>query len=179
VSEENLPKKRGRGRPPGSKSLKPNKQGSFTPQRKKKFLQHLVKNGGNASAAAAKVGISPASVHYHMKVDSVFKEKVQLAKLEAMDMVEREITRRGVEGHDEDVYYQGQVVGTKKIYSDNLLMRRAEALMPERYSKRSQVDVNANVTVEHKARSKLASLLGIEIEDAEYEDVTDKDDGVD
>jgi len=71
------------------------------------------------------------------------------------------------------------VVGTKKIYSDNLLMRRAEALMPERYSKRSQVDVNANVTVEHKARSKLASLLGIEIEDAEYEDVTDKDDGVD
>jgi hypothetical protein len=31
--------------------------------------------------------------------------------------------------------------------------------------------VNANVTIEYKARSKLASLLGIEIEDAEYEEI--------
>jgi len=136
-----------------------------------------VKNGGNASAAAAKVGISPASVHYHMKVDSVFKEKVQLAKLEAMDMVETCITHRGIEGVDEPVFYQGEQVGTKKVYSDTLLMERARALDPARYSKRSQVDVNANVTVEYKARSKLASLLGIEIEDAEYEDITEENSG--
>ena len=177
MSEENLPKKRGRGRPPGSKSLKPNKQGSFTPQRKKKFLQHLVKNGGNQAAAAAKVGISPASVHYHMKVDPVFKEKVQLAKLEAMDMVEAAITHRGIEGVDEPVFYQGEQVGTKKVYSDTLLMERARALDSARYGKRSQVDVNANVTVEYKARSKLASLLGIEIAEGEYETIPEENSG--
>jgi len=171
--EEKMPKKRGRGRPPGSKSLKPNKQGRFTTQKKKKLLDLVKRNGGNVSAAAAKVGVSPATVHYHQRVDPVFKDKLELSKLEAMNDVEEAITHRGLEGVDEDIYYQGSVVGKKKVYSDTLLMERARALDPARYGKRTQMDINANVSVEHKARSKLASLLGLEldIEDAEYEEV--------
>ena len=174
MSEEKIPQKRGRGRPPGSKSLKPNKQGKMTVQKKKKILDLVVKNGGNVSAAAAKVGVSAATVHYHQKVDKVFREKLMMAKLEAANQVEESITHRGLEGVDEDIYYQGEVVGSKKVYSDTLLLERARALMPERYGKRTQMDINANVSVEHKARSKLASLLGIELEEGEYEVVQDE-----
>jgi len=171
--EEKMPKKRGRGRPPGSKSLKPNKQGRFTTQKKKKLLELVKRNGGNVSAAAAKVGVSPATVHYHQRVDPVFKDKLELSKLEAMNDVEEAITHRGLEGVDDPVYYQGEQVGTRKVYSDTLLMERARALNPERYGRKSQVDITGNLTVEHKARTKLASLLGLEldIEDAEYEEV--------
>jgi hypothetical protein len=100
-----------------------------------------------------------------------------MAKLEAMNMVEEEITRRAIEGVEEDVYYKGEVVGKKKNYSDTLLLERARALDPQRYGRKSQVNVDANVTVETRARSKLASILGIEIEDAEYEEVSNEEAG--
>lgn len=167
--EQKVPAKRGRGRPKGSRSLKPNKQGRFTCQKKKKLLELVKRNGGNVSAAAAKVGVSPATVHYHQRVDPVFKDKLELSKLEAMNDVEEAITHRGLDGVDDPVFYQGEIVGSRKVYSDSLLMERARALNPERYGRKSQVDINANVSIEHKARSKLASLLGIEIEEGEYE----------
>lgn len=174
MSDDKMPKKR--GRPAGVKSMKPNRQGSFTLQKKNKFLKLVEKNGGNQSAAAAKVGISPGTITYHQKNDPAFKERLEMAKLKAMQEVEEAITKRGVEGYDEDVYYKGEVVGKKKVYSDTLLMERARALDSQRYGKRSQVDVNANVTVEHKARTKLASLLGIEIEEGEWEAVPNEGD---
>lgn len=169
--------KKKRGRPKGSKSMKPHKQGKMTIQKKHKILEIMKKNGGNQAAAAAKVGVSPATIQYHMKIDPVFEKKVYMAKLEAMNMVEEEITRRAIEGVEEDVYYKGEVVGKKKNYSDTLLLERARALDPQRYGRKSQVNVDANVTVETRARSKLASILGIEIEDAEYEEVSNEEAG--
>ena len=176
--EENLPKKRGPGRPRGSKNFKGvQKAGVFTNQKKRKVLEYMRTTGGNQAAAAAKVGVSPATINYHAKNDPAFKEALLMAKLEAMHDVEEQITKRGIEGVDEDVYFKGEVVGQKKVYSDTLLMERARALDPTKYGKKTSMDINANVTVEHKARSKLASLLGIEIEDAEYEDVTGQENG--
>ena len=170
--EENLPKKRGPGRPRGSKNFKGvQKAGVFTNQKKRQVLKIMETNGGNQGAAAAKVGVSPATINYHAKNDPAFREALMMAKLAAMQDVEDQITKRGIEGVDKGIFYKGEQIATEKVYSDTLLMERARALDPSRYGKRSQVDVTANVTIEHKARSKLASLLGIEIEDAEYEEV--------
>ena len=172
MSDTNLPKKRGPGRPKGSRNFKGvQKAGVFNQAKKRKVIELVEKNGGNYAAAAASVGVSPATINYHTKNDPVFKERLEMAKLKACEAVEESITHRGIEGVDKDIYFKGEVVGTEKQYSDTLLMERARALMPEKYGKRSKVDVNANVTVEYKARSKLASLLGIDIEDAEYEEV--------
>jgi hypothetical protein len=174
MSDENLPKKRGPGRPKGSRNFKGvQKAGVFNQAKKRKVIELVEKNGGNYAAAAASVGVSAATINYHAKNDPVFKERLEMAKLKACEAVEEAITHRGIEGVDKDVYYQGNVVGQEKQYSDTLLMERARALMGDKYGKRSQVDISGTVTVEHRARSKLASLLGIEldIEDAEYEEI--------
>ena len=162
-------KKRGRGRPKGSKSMKTNTYGSFTTDKKKKLIELVRKNGGNKAAAAATLGISRSTVEYHQKNDPVFKERLQQAREEAKQEVSEEIRRRGVEGWDEPVFFQGQEVGAIRRYSDNLLMARAKALMPEDYGNKTDVNIQQNVTIEDKAKTRLANLLGIQVDDNTFD----------
>lgn len=169
VEENPKPVKRGPGRPKGAKNMVSGTYSSFTVDKKKKFINKLRKNGGNKSAAAAYVGVSQATIYAHEKKDEVFKEKVEEARNYALHEVAEEMHRRGVEGWDEPVYFQGMHVGDVRKYSDRLLEKRAEALDPETYGKKSQVEINQNVTIDHQAKNKLANLLGVEIEEGQWE----------
>lgn len=170
--EEQVPAetgKRGAGRPKGSKAMVRPRQSRMTPQKKRKIIETIKKNGGNQSAACAKVGVNYATHVYHRKKDEVYAERVDQAIEEACQQVEEAITHRAIEGVDEPIYFQGSLVGYKKNYSDNLLMERARALMPERYNPKSQVEINQNINVSESAKNKLADLLGIKTGENTYE----------
>ena len=161
--------KRKAGRPKGSKAMVRPRQSKMTPQKKRKIIETIKKNGGNQNAACAKVGVNFATHYYHRKHDEVYAEKVEQAIQEACQEVEEAITHRAIDGVDEPIYFQGQLVGYKKAYSDNLLMERARALLPERYGKRQDVNINQNISVSESAKNKLADLLGIKTSEGNYE----------
>jgi hypothetical protein len=55
----------------------------------------------------------------------------------AAELLEEEADRRGRDGLDEPVFYRGQQCGTKRRYSDGLLLARLKAVRPEVYRERS------------------------------------------
>ena len=83
--------------------------------------------------------------------DSDFVDLEEAAKNTYVEALESEADRRGVEGVDDPVYYDGEVVGHKKKYSDPLLMFRLKKLDPDGYRERTdnrhQVDLKLAVHV--------------------------------
>ena len=64
-----------------------------------------------------------------------------------MRLVDRNAKRRAIDGVEEPVYYRGQKVGTKKWYSDTLLMFLLKKLRPEyREAHKKTHDGTVNVT---------------------------------
>jgi hypothetical protein len=113
--------------------------------RKRAFLVALAKTG--VRAEAARMASVDRTVIYTpaWRDDAAFQEALRRADLMAADIIEAEIHRRAVEGVDEPVgWYRGEAGGTVRRYSDNLLMFRAKALMPEKY--RERVEVRSTVT---------------------------------
>lgn len=166
-----------RGRPKGSKSM--TSLGKMTVKRKKAFLRHLEKSGSR-NAAAAYLGVSRQTIYYHEKQDPVFAEKIQMAIDKAEFEIDAEIHRRGIEGIDQNIYYQGKVVGTEKKFSDRMLEFRAKTLNPERYGEKTTTNLNAKVETvgENSPKELLASLLGINIageQEAEFTEIDEKE----
>ncbi len=59
-------------------------------------------------------------------------------------VLEREADRRAVDGVEEPDYYQGEVVGFTRKYSDGLLTTRLKAVLPEKYRESAQVGVSVD-----------------------------------
>jgi len=57
------------------------------------------------------------------------------------EILEDEAIRRAREGYDEPVFYQGQMTGTIRKYSDTLLIFLLKGAMPAKY--RENVDVTS------------------------------------
>jgi hypothetical protein len=62
------------------------------------------------------------------------------------DTIESEITRRAITGIDRDIYYKGEWVATEKVYSDTLLVRLAEAKLPD--FKKQEVKDPGGITIQ-------------------------------
>ena len=139
----------------------PRKHGQLTEQNKDKLLEQLSRTG-NLSASAASVGVTRFAVYKAIERDQDFGERIALAREKACNVLENEMYRRGVEGYDEPIFYQGEEVGSVRRYSDKLLQLLARANMGDRYSEKQNVTIDTNVTVEHSAKGKLARLLGID-----------------
>jgi hypothetical protein len=60
--------------------------------------------------------------------------------------VEDEMQRRGIEGVDEPVFYEGKACGVKRVYSDKLLAMLAKRHIPE-YREHITADVNVKAGV--------------------------------
>ncbi len=117
----------------------------LTKNRKKKFLEVLAETGSMTAAARASSGVHIKGPHYglqtfydEMRRDPNFAYAVELAKTEALGKVEAEIMRRGVEGYLRPIFQKGELVGHEPVYSDNLLLRLAERLHPQEWSKREK-----------------------------------------
>jgi hypothetical protein len=97
-----------------------------------KFFSAL-ENGHPVRAACAMAGYARSCVYDWRKQDPAFAERWKHALDIAGDLLEEEADRRGRDGYDEPVYYQGEERGQKRKYSDMLLLARLKAIRPEQY----------------------------------------------
>jgi len=107
--------------------------------------------------------------HYKwLQADPLYREAFEWAKMVVNGQIEDEIYRRGVQGWLEPVYYQGEVCGRVRRYSDGLLTFLAKARMPEKYGQRVAVTGHDGGPIKHahlvaslppEAIKKLADLL--------------------
>lgn len=119
---------------PPKHRMKPIKRMRLTLVRKQLFIDMLEKTGRFALAARE---ASPA--HYkspertfrdELSRDPIFAENVQAAIDHYRDVVGGEVRKRAIEGWDEPVFWQGEVVGRVKKYDNRLLLAEARRVDP-------------------------------------------------
>lgn len=163
---------------------------ALTEPRKQKFLELLMQNG-NVSRCAAEIGVSYTTVSKHANKDPYFKECIEIAKAKFIGTLEDEAIRRGRDGVEEDVYFQGVVVGTKRVYSDKLLADALKANDPDKYATKTGPQTNnfAIIDGDSSVVSKLFSFVGVDdadkktpqtdaeadIVEGEYQSIEDED----
>ena len=84
-------------------------------------------------------GVSRVCVYEHRNGDEAFAKLWDEAEQEAADKLEREAWRRGVEGVDKPIVYQGEVTGTYKEYSDRMLELLLKAHRGAKFRERADV----------------------------------------
>ena len=84
------------------------------------YLAALAEHGIRTDAALV-AKIDRVNVWRREKSDPEFAALVEEAMEQAADKLEREARRRAIEGVEEPVYQGGQLVGTKLVFSDNML----------------------------------------------------------
>lgn len=84
------------------------------------FLAALEQTGIIADACKL-AGVDRSSVWRCRQSDESFAKAFDEAMEAAIDTLEREARRRAVEGTEEPVYQGGQLVGTRRVYSDSLM----------------------------------------------------------
>jgi hypothetical protein len=119
-----------------------------TPDGDARFFTAL-ENGHPVRGACEAAGYSRSSVYDWRKADREFAERWAHAVHIAGDLLEEEADRRGRDGYDEPVFFQGSEVGAKRKYSDALLLARLKAIRPDQYRERITVPAtnHQNVTV--------------------------------
>lgn len=84
----------------------------------------------NPVDAARFAGVAPSTAVTWAGQDPVFAQVRDEARLDVGRSIEAEIHRRAIEGVEEPVYQGGKLVGTVRKYSDQLLIRMAQAHLP-------------------------------------------------
>ncbi len=100
----------------------------------------MIGDARSVKYAAEQVGFNYRRLYEHRAKDPEFAAAWKLAYEAGTDLLRDEIRRRGAEGFEEDVYYQGSVVGRVRRYSDQLLMFEAKRRDPE-YRDNAKVEV--------------------------------------
>lgn len=85
---------------------------------------------GDFHASCRKAGLSVDFVCNWIKDDSIAAEQIQEAQRVGYMGLESVAIQRGAHGVEEDVYFKGQVVGQKRVYSDSLLSKVMDARIP-------------------------------------------------
>jgi len=99
--------------------------------KQKAFLAAYAKTA-NLSRAASKAKISRVS-HYNWLKNAQYKKLFEEEKEKAVGLLEDEAVRRAHEGVLEPVYQGGKLIGTKRVYSDTMLIFLLKAARPEKY----------------------------------------------
>ncbi len=100
--------------------------------------------------AARLCHINPSLHRYWKKLDPKYAKAFEEATEMLCDMAEGEVYRRGIQGWEEPLAFQGQLTGHKiKRYSDNLAMFYLKRYRPE-FRDNYQVQVSGKVIHEHK-----------------------------
>lgn len=120
---------------------------SITPEEWEKFFFEFAKTGV-LRRACKRAGISPTSVYYHQNKTPLFALRMKIYKDIGGDALEEEAFRRAVKGITKDIYWQGGVCGSEKVYSDSLLAMLLKGAKPEKYKDRvASENVNLNTDV--------------------------------
>jgi hypothetical protein len=113
---------------------------AITPEKWDRFIENFIECC-NITKASKATGIDPKSVYNKKKADPEFAERLAAAEIEVQDKIEAEIWRRGVEGTEKPVMFQGKVVGVVKEYSDRMLELLAKGHMPHRYADKLKQEI--------------------------------------
>jgi hypothetical protein len=105
---------------------------SFRHPQKRAFLRAFAETGRTTTAAEI-AKVHRDSHYYWLRSDENYAAAFEQARQMAGDKAEDEIYRRGIEGFDHPVIYEGEITTTYKAYSDNLAMFFMKGLRPERY----------------------------------------------
>lgn len=138
------------------------------------FLEALALTG-NVTLATGEAGVDRHTAYNARRADKGFRKAWAQSLSMAADLMEAEARRRGVEGTDEPVIYQGKLCGswvndkgepvnentpgakliplTIKQYSDTLLIFLMKAARPKKYRENVKIDHGGTrrmkVTVKH------------------------------
>lgn len=118
------------------KERKPHIRTLRTPHARETFIR-VLRETCNVTDAARAAGWSRRQTAYEWRdVDAEFAADWDEAEQEAADKLEREAWRRGVEGTDKPVTFQGVITATYKEYSDRMLELLLKAHRPEKFKER-------------------------------------------
>lgn len=120
-----------------------------------------LENGHSVAAACKAARYSRARVYVWRREDPAFAEQWDISCTMAGDLLEGEADRRGRNGYAEPVYHRGKETGTRRRYSDSLLLARLKALKPESYRDKAKVDAlpHAPMAVVHEGDAILKKLI--------------------
>jgi hypothetical protein len=93
----------------------------FTRARQVAFLEALATSGAVRSAAAS-AGISYRTAYRERRASPAFRRAWDAALLSARAMSEDVLATRAIEGVEEEVWYHGEVVATRRRYDARLLL---------------------------------------------------------
>lgn len=125
-------------------------QEPLTAKRKAIFLTELAKHGVLARAArvASPNSMTGACATFREegKRDPEFAKQIAEAREQADGDLLVEMHRRAVEGTSEPIFGpNGQQIGSKRRYSDRLLLEKIKSRFPADFAQRSVSEVNATV----------------------------------
>ena len=93
----------------------------WTPARKAQFLDHLAHEGA-VRAACGWVGMSREAAYQLRRRDAVFARAWDAALVLARAVGAEVLECRAIHGVEEDVWYRGELVGTRRKYDSRLLL---------------------------------------------------------
>lgn len=126
-----------------------------TPEKEETFLV-VLRETDNVTEAARTAGVPRRTAYEWREADPDFAARWDEAVEEALDAMEREVRRRGLEGVDKPVFYQGAVCGSVREFSDTLLMFHLKARRPEKFRERYEVTSHININ-HHLDTSRLST----------------------
>lgn len=127
-----------------------------TDEKLAEICDNLRMNYGDTFKACRLSGVSVDFLMNWLRDDATAREAVQEAQRVGYMGIESAIIERGIYGVQEDVYYKGDVVGHKTVYSDGLLGKLAEARIPAYNKKETTTGVgtiNGNVQINFMPRA--------------------------
>jgi len=104
----------------------------------KLFLESL-RNHGIVRQACKEAVVGRRTAYTHRDRFPEFAAQWEDALEDHRDIVRAEVIRRGIQGVDKPIFYQGERVDTVKEYSDRMLELHAKALCPE-YREKHQLE---------------------------------------
>ena len=93
----------------------------WTPERKARFLLLLAENG-NVRLAARRCGLSRQSAYVQQRRDPVFARAWAATAVLARDHAEQVLADRALDGIEEEVWYRGELMGTRRRHDSRLLL---------------------------------------------------------
>lgn len=114
----------------------------FTPARADAFIEAIA-TGSEDKEAAEFAGVTLNAVRERSSRDSAFRAAYAEARKNRIEVYRSEARRRAVDGVLEPVWYRGEQVGVRRVYSDRLMEMLLRAEDPDTFGDRQVVTVLA------------------------------------
>ncbi|ARU16478.1 hypothetical protein [Croceicoccus marinus] len=107
----------------------------WTPERQRRFIEALA-DSGSVKRAAHAVNMTPEGAYLlrRHKHGEEFRKAWEAALALGVQRLEDAAMERAIHGVEVPVYHFGQIVGTRRVYNDRLLMFLLRNRAPERFA---------------------------------------------